>query len=428
MDKHLVAGHMAENLIGSEIIKLAWEINARIKEGQKIFNLTIGDYNSEIFPIPGMLTEEIKKAYDEHYTNYPPGEGILPLREAIQTYIKEEGKMEYDANEILVAGGSRPLIYAIYKTLLDTKDTVLFPVPSWNNNHYVHLTGCKGIEVETSPENNFLPVLKDFKKYLSKVQLIALCSPLNPTGTCFSKKSLNSICKAVVKENEKRKQKGKKALYIMYDQIYWGLASNKSPHVDPVSLYPELRDYTIYIHGISKVFAGTGVRVGWAWGPDKVISKMKSLLGHVGAWAPKAEQKATSVFLKSKKEVKSYLKWINNEISFRLDGFYDGFMKLKENGYAVDALKPQGAIYLTVLFDLIGFKTKDGKILQNTADVTKFLLEEAKVAMVPFSAFGSKTKMPWYRLSVGTCSREDVNNIILSLTEALKTLKKETGD
>lgn len=425
MDKHLVAGHMAENLIGSEIIKLAGEINAKIKAGEKIFNLTIGDYNPEHFPIPGLLKDQIKKAYDDNQTNYPAGEGILALREAIQQYIKEEGEMDYSVNEVLVAGGSRPLIYAIYKTLLDPNNTVLFPVPSWNNNHYVHLTGCKGIEVETSPENNFLPVLKDFKKYLSKVQLIALCSPLNPTGTCFSKKNLGAICKAVLKENEKRKQKGKKALYIMYDQIYWGLASKKTPHVDPVSLYPGLRDYTIYIHGISKVFAGTGVRVGWAWGPDKVISKMKSLLGHVGAWAPKAEQHATADFLVNKKDTKGYLKWINEEISYRLDGFYNGFKKLKDNGLPVDALKPQGAIYLTVLFDLTGYKTKEGKILQNTADVTKFLLEEAKVAMVPFSAFGSRTKDPWYRLSVGTCSREDVEKIIDALANALKTLKPE---
>jgi aspartate aminotransferase len=424
MEKHLVAGHMAENLIGSEIIKLAWEINARINEGQKIFNLTIGDYNSDIFPIPETLTEQIKIAYDEHQTNYPPGEGILPLRSAIKNYLKEEGKLDYSTNEILVAGGSRPLIYAIYKTLLDPKDTVLFPVPSWNNNHYVHLTGCKGVEVETSPENNFLPVLKDFKKYLSKVHLIALCSPLNPTGTCFSKKTLSSICKAVVKENEKRKEKGKKAVYIMYDQIYWGLASKKTPHVDPVSLYPELRDYTIYIHGISKVFAGTGVRVGWAWGPEKIIGKMRSLLGHIGAWAPKAEQKATASFLETKKEVKTYLNWINEEISFRLEGFYEGFKNLKHHGHSVDALKPQGAIYLTVLFDLIGQKTKDNKTLETVADVTKFLLEEARVAMVPFSAFGSKTKKPWYRLSVGTCSKDDVNNILESIGKALLTLQK----
>lgn len=424
MEKHLIAGHMAENLVGSEIIKLASEVKARIKEGQSIYNLTIGDYNPQVFPIPELLTEEIKKAYSQHLTNYPAGEGILPLRKAIKELIETEGNLQYSTNEILVSAGSRPLIYAIYQVLLDPKDIVLYPVPSWNNNHYVHLTGCKGIEVETSAENNFLPVLKDLKKYLSKASLIALCSPLNPTGTCFNKKNLGAICKAVVKENEKRKEKGKKALYIMYDQIYWGLASKKSEHVDPVSLYPELRDYTIYIHGISKIFAGTGVRVGWAWGPQKIISKMKSLLSHVGAWAPKAEQHATSVFLNDTKAVKDYLKWINAEISFRLEGFYEGFEKMKKNGLPVDALKPQGAIYLTVLIDVIGYKTKNNIAIENHADVTKFLLEEAHVALVPFSAFGSKTKKSWYRLSVGTCKREDIDVVLKNIKEAILSLKK----
>lgn len=423
MEKHLVASHMAENMSGSEIIKLAWEINAKISQGQKIYNLTIGDFNPEIFPIPEYLSDKIKEAYDNHQTNYPPGEGIPALRQAISSYLKRESNMEYGADEILVAGGSRPLIYAIYKTLLDPKDTVLYPVPSWNNNHYAHLTDCKAIEVETLPENNFLPLLSDIRKYLSKVNLLALCSPLNPTGTCFSKKNLNAICKAVIKENEKRRIKGKKALYIMYDSIYWGLASKDAVHYDPVSLHPELRDYTICIHGISKVLAGTGVRVGWAWGPEKIIRKMKALLGHIGAWAPKAEQVATAQFLENHREVKSYLAWINKEVSHRLEGFYEGFLQLKSKGHPVDALKPQGAIYLTVLFNLKGRVTQSGKILETIADVSKFLLDEAKVALVPFSAFGSQTKEPWYRLSVGTCSKEDVSNIIRSVDEAIASLK-----
>ncbi|GAB1397202.1 pyridoxal phosphate-dependent aminotransferase [Saprospiraceae bacterium] len=423
MEKHLVASHMAENMSGSEIIKLAWEINARISEGQHIYNLTIGDFNPNIFPIPQYLTDKIKEAYNNHQTNYPPGEGIPALRDAISHYLKRESEMQYSTNEILVAGGSRPLIYAIYKTLLDPKDTVLYPVPSWNNNHYAHLTGCKAIEIETLPENNFLPVLDDIKKYLSKVNLLALCSPLNPTGTCFSKKTLNAICKAVIKENEKRRIKGKKALYIMYDSIYWGLASKKAEHFDPVSLHPELRDYTISIHGISKVLAGTGVRVGWAWGPEKIIRKMKALLGHIGAWAPKAEQVATAQFLDNHDEVKSYLAWINKEVSYRLETFYDGFQALNDKGYQVDALRPQGAIYLTVLFDLIGRKTKSGKTLETIADVSTFLIDEAKVALVPFSAFGSKTKEPWYRLSVGTCTKEDVGKILDSLEAALASLR-----
>lgn len=414
---------MAENLIGSEIIKLAWEINARIKDGQQIYNLTIGDYNPKIFPIPEQLTEYIKDAYDHHETNYPPGDGLPELKTEISRYILTRGQLDYNTNNILVAGGSRPLIYAIYKTLLEPKDVVLYPVPSWNNNHYVHLSNCKGIEVETQPENNFLPTVKELKKHLRKTTLLSLCSPLNPTGTCFSKKALTAICKAVLNENEKRKHKGKKALYIMYDQIYWGLSVNDAKHYDPVSLFPELRDYTIYIHGISKVFAATGVRVGWAWGPQSIINKMKSVLGHVGAWAPRAEQKATARFLANDNYIDQYLSWINKEISIRLEGFYNGIQNMKAKGLPIDALLPQGAIYLTVLFDILGKTDNNGNEMLTVNDVSSFLLSEARVALVPFSAFGSKTKKPWYRLSIGTCSESDVVNILASIESALLTLK-----
>lgn len=150
---------------------------------------------------------------------------------------------------------------------------------------------------------------------------------------------------------------------------------------------------------------------------------MKALLGHIGAWAPKAEQVATAQFLDNHDEVKSYLAWINKEVSYRLETFYDGFQALNDKGYQVDALRPQGAIYLTVLFDLIGRKTKSGKTLETIADVSTFLIDEAKVALVPFSAFGSKTKEPWYRLSVGTCTKEDVGKILDSLEAALASLR-----
>jgi len=423
MEKHLLTSSMAENLIGSEIIKLAWDINARIKDGHQIYNLTIGDYNPKIFPIPQDLTEYIKEAYDQHETNYPPGDGLPELKNEISRYVRERGKLDYSTNNILVAGGSRPLIYAVYKTLLEPKDSVLYPVPSWNNNHYVHLSNCRGIEVETQAENNFLPTVKELKKYLPKATLLALCSPLNPTGTCFSKKSLTAICKAVLQENIKRKLKGKKALYIMYDQIYWGLSVKNTKHYDPVSLFPQLADYTIYIHGISKLFAATGVRVGWAWGPLSIINKMKSVLGHIGAWAPRAEQKATAKFMADDSKINTYLNWINKEISLRLEGFYDGIQNMKSQGLPIDALQPQGAIYLTVLFDILGKKDPAGKEINSIADVSAFLLTYAKVALVPFSAFGSKTKKPWYRLSIGTCSQNDVVNILISIENALRQLR-----
>jgi len=419
---HLPVSQMAENLIGSEIIKLAGEVNTKIKNGEKIYNFTIGDFNPKIFSIPAELKQEIVKAYELDETNYPAGDGMLELREAVSGYISRMQQLNYTPGEILIAGGARPVIYAIYKAVVDPGDGVLFPVPSWNNNHYCHLSGARPLCIETLPEDNFMPTAAQIAPYIKDTVLLALCSPLNPTGTTFTRQALSEICELVIAEN-KRRGAGQKPVYIMYDQIYSALTYGDIAHVDPVSLYPELRNYTIYVDGISKAFAATGVRVGWTFGPERIVSKMKSILSHVGAWAPKAEQMATARYLNNEGACEAYLHAFKHEIQVRLDGFYAGFQSLKSAGFAVDAIAPQAAIYLTVQLDLIGKSTDKGLVLATMSDVTNYVLDEAKIALVPFYAFGSSDDSNWFRLSVGTAALKDVEGAVESLRGALSRLK-----
>ena len=422
LNAQLPVSKMAENLIGSEIIKLAGEVNAKIKNGEKIYNFTIGDFNPKIFPIPAELKQEIISAYTSDETNYPTGDGMLELREAVVGYISRMQKLSYKPNEVLIAGGARPVIYAIYKAIIDPGDGVLFPVPSWNNNHYCHLSGAKPLCIETQPESNFMPTAADIKPYIKDTVLLALCSPLNPTGTTFSKEALSEICELVIEEN-KRRGPAEKPVYIMYDQIYSALTYGDIKHYDPVSLYPELKNYTIFVDGISKVFAATGVRVGWTFGPERIIGKMKSILSHVGAWAPKAEQMATARYLANEQACNSFLIDFKQDVSARLDGFYNGIQALKSEGFSVDAIAPQAAIYLTVQLDLKGKVTENGVKLASMGDVTKYILDEAKIAIVPFYAFGADSNSNWFRLSVGTAALSDVDLAIHSLRSALSKLK-----
>jgi aspartate aminotransferase len=183
-----------------------------------------------------------------------------------------------------------------------------------------------------------------------------------------------------------------------------------------------MRDYTLFIDGLSKSFAATGVRVGWSFGPSYLIGKMKAILSHLGAWAPKAEQVATARYISNSIQVDSYLKNFKTEVSKRLEGFYKGFMELKSKGFKVNAITPQAAIYLTVQFALHGMKKDDGSVLETTKDITKYILEEAHVAVVPFYAFGDSDNSTWYRLSVGTCRLEEVEKVIKSLGMALAKL------
>jgi aspartate aminotransferase len=413
--------HLSETLIGSEIVKLGGEIRDRIRKGEHIYNFTVGDFDPQLFPIPKELENEIVEAYRKRYTNYPPGEGSLELRQAVGVFAKQYQGLEYNTDEILIASGGRPLIYALFRAVCDKGDKIIYAVPSWNNNHYVHFVEGEHVVVEARPENNFMPSAADIKPHIKDAVFICLCSPQNPTGTTFRKEELQAICDMIVEENNRRTGDQKK-LYVMFDQMYWHLTYDGIQHYDPVSLNPGMRPYTVYIDAISKVFASTGVRVGWSLGPAFLLNKMKAILSHVGAWAPMAEQKALTHFLEQTEAIDRYLSHFKNELEERLRRIYEGLVPTKKQGYNIDAVAPEAAIYLTIKFDLAGKKSADGKALETQADVTSYLLQYASLAVVPFYAFGAPKNSPWYRLSVGTCKKEEINEMLEKLNVALGQL------
>ena len=412
---------LAETLIGSEIVKLGNEIKDKIRQGEKIYNYTIGDFDPAVFPIPKELEESIIDAYRNRNTSYPPADGLLDLRNAVSEFIQKNEGLTYNANEILIAAGGRPLIYALYRAVVDKGDKVIYAVPSWNNNHYVHFTEGEHVMIEATHENNFMPQAENIKPHIKGASLLALCSPLNPTGTTFTKKELEDICDLVIEENKQRGPEEKK-LYLMYDQMYWTLTFGDTVHYNPITLNPAMREYTIFIDGISKVFAATGVRVGWAMGPADVLNKMKAINSHVGAWAPMAEQRAVANYLVQGEAIAKYLVHFKNEIEERLRRIHHGMQELKTAGFAVDSVAPQAAIYLTVKFDLVG-KAIDENVLQDQAAVTKYLLDKAGLAIVPFYAFGANRNSSWYRLSVGTCKKEEIDEMLAAVKQALLKLK-----
>ena len=159
ISRDLQVSEMAENLIGSEILKIAGEVNEKIRKGEKVYNFTVGDFNPEIFPLPNELKAEIIAAYNNNQSNYPPSDGVLTLRQSVAKFINATLGLDYNpASEILIAGGSRPIIYSAYRALLNPGEYVIYPVPSWNNNHYVHLTGAKAIEIDAKPREQLYAI------------------------------------------------------------------------------------------------------------------------------------------------------------------------------------------------------------------------------------------------------------------------------
>jgi aspartate aminotransferase len=412
---------LAETLQASEIVRLGAVIKEKMKQGAKIYNYTIGDFDSAIFPIPVELEAEIINAYKEGFTTYPAAEGNLDLREAVASFMSLRGGLNYAAAEILIAAGGRPLIYALYRAIVDKGDKVIYPAPSWNNNHYVHFTEGQHIMLEAKRENNFMLTAAQIKEHIKGAVLLSVCSPLNPTGTTFGKAELSAICELVIEENKTRGA-GEKKLYLMYDQIYWTLTFGDTVHYNPVTLNPAMKEFTIFIDGISKAFAATGVRVGWALGPAEIIVKMRSINSHVGAWAPMAEQKAVANYLGQSEAIDKYFIHFKAEVNERLQNIFTGLQQMKQAGFNVDAIAPEAAIYLTIQIDYAGKKTADGKLLANQADVTAYVLDEAGLAIVPFYCFGSNAESSWYRLSVGTCKKEEIGEMLGALKTALEKL------
>jgi len=142
-------------------------------------------------------------------------------------------------------------------------------------------------------------------------------------------------------------------------------------------------------------------------------------LSHIGAWAPMAEQKAVAGYLTQTENIQQYLTHYKKELEKRLQHIHEGFISLKNKGYKVDAVAPQAAIYLTIKIDLAG-QTLGGQKLNNQSDVTSYILSEAKLAVVPFYAFGADKDSPWYRLSVGTSKIEDIDEMFRKLEDSLR--------
>jgi len=398
---------MAAGVIGSEILKIAQEIRSLKAEGREVCNLTVGDFNPDYFPIPASLLDGTRKALEAGHTNYPPSDGVLRLREAVVRFYQRELGVSYPVESVLITGGARPLLYGAYRTLLDPGDTVVYPVPSWNNNHYAYLSGAKAAELVVKAASNFFPTLDAIHPHLASARMICLNSPLNPTGTVIDEGLLREITLAVVEENARRKKTGVRSLYLLFDQVYWTITFGDRKHATPVGLVPEAAPYTLVLDALSKAFCATGLRVGWGLMPPGVRSRMADILGHVGAWAPKAEQMASAELLDSPDLIRVFQSGMKAEVKKRLDALHAGFAAMAADGYAVETTVPQGAIYLSVRFNLFG-RTIQGKTIRTNEDIRRLLLEHAGFAIVPFQAFGLREESGWFRLSVGAVSMDDI--------------------
>lgn len=415
---------LASQIEYSEIIHLAASAQRASSQRKDLCDLIIGDFDTTLFPLPRALNEAIKQAYDEHQHDYPPLEGVLSLRQNLAQLMQRNFRLDYDAeSEILISCGARPLLYLALMTLVDPNEKILYPAPSWNNNYYAILCSANGVSIETSPENQYLPVAADFIPHLAESRVICLCSPQNPVGAMFSQQQLTDICDLVLEENIRRQTQGEKPLYLLFDQVYWMLTYQREMHFHPAALRPEIRPWVIVVDGASKAFSATGLRVGWGMGPADIIHRMAIMLEHIGAIAPKAEQLAVAAILGNEDLLNSHLESFKAQIYQSLIILHSGIQQLKRDGYPVDSMEPVAGIYLSLKINLSGKTTPEGRVIENEDQAAHYLIEYAGLAIVPFSYFGMRNAAWWFRAAVCAVQPEDIELVLPAVRLAISALK-----
>ncbi|MBD3867535.1 MAG: aminotransferase class I/II-fold pyridoxal phosphate-dependent enzyme [Acidobacteria bacterium] len=401
---------LSKGLKGSRILQIAGQVRELIAAGETVYNLTVGDFDPSMFPIPAGYKDRIKAALDDGQTTYPPADGMPELRAAVAEYASRVWNVPFQPVNAIIGGGARPMIFATYKALINPGEKVVYPVPSWNNHYYTTIADANVAQLETVPENGFMPTLDDLAPHMKDARLLVLNTPSNPTGTVIDPEMLRAITQGIVDENLRRAEKDQPRLFLLMDMVYHALVFGDHRHVHPLELVPAAAPWVISLDAVSKGFCGTGVRVGWGLAAPAVIAKLKPLISHMGAWAPRAEQVALAGFLRDREAVESFQDHLVAGVGERLDTLYKGFADMKADGYPVECIAPEGAVFLSLRLNWIG-KNMDGKAMESNEDIRTLLLEKSGMAVVPFQAFGRAAEDGWFRMSVGAVTSDNIRGM-----------------
>jgi aspartate aminotransferase len=394
----------ASSIVPSPTLSIDTRAKELVSAGVDVISFAVGEPD---FNTPSHIKDEAIRAIESNFTKYTPSAGILPLRQAIAKKLLEENHVSYDPGEVLVSCGAKHSIYNALMAICDDGDEVIIPSPYWASYpEQVRLTGAKPVFIETKERDGYKLKAPDFESAItSRAKALILNSPNNPTGGVYSRKDLSDIAEVSVRHG----------IIVISDEIYEKLVYDGNKHISIASISPEIKSQTIVINGVSKAYAMTGWRIGYAVGPLKIIKAMADIQGHTTSNAASISQKASLAALTGPQQpVAAMVESFASRRNLMVTGFNE-IPGLRIN------IVPNGAFYVFVdATDIISRcpKALSMEIIDDDTSLARFLLEEAKVAVVPGSAFGG----PGYlRLSYAT-SEDRIREGLRRIKEAVSRL------
>ena len=336
------------------------------------------------FDTPEPIKEAAIAAIKAGFTKYTADSGIPELKKAISEKFKRDNNLEYEPAQILVSSGAKHSLFNAIFVLCDDGDEVIIPAPYWvSYEEQVKMAGATTVIVETQESNDFKLTPELFQKTITpKTKAIILNSPCNPTGTVYERDELEALANVAVQNG----------IYIIADEIYEYLVYDGAKHHSIAGFSQKIKDLTITINGVSKAYSMTGWRIGYAAGPKEIIQAMANVQSHATSNAVSISQKAAVAALQGSQEC---IAQMAAEFDKRRQVIVAGLNKIK--GFSCRT--PKGAFYAFPNVSGVYSLKFNGKPINNSFALTEFLLDEARVAVVPGDAFGAPN---YIRLSYAT--------------------------
>ncbi|MDR1523570.1 MAG: pyridoxal phosphate-dependent aminotransferase [Endomicrobium sp.] len=368
------------------------------QKGVDIINFGIGEPD---FDTPKNIKDAAISAINNGFTKYCPVPGTLEIKNAIINKLQRDNNTIYLPEEIIVSSGAKHSLYNLFQAIIDPEDEVIIPAPYWVSYiDMVILAGGKPVVINTTDKNNFKITVDCIKKVITnKTKAIIINSPSNPTGSTYSQSELKEIAQICL-ENK---------ILIISDEIYEKLVYDNFKFISVVQALPQAKDIIVLINGVSKAYAMTGWRIGYAAGNKEIISAMTKIQSQSTSNASSISIKAAVEALNGPQEC---IEIMRKEFEKRRNYTVERLNSIE----GINCIKPEGAFYVFPNINSVLGKTFNGKVINSDIEFAEYLLDQAKIAVVPGTAFGAKG---YIRISYAT----SIENIQKGIDRLEKTLK-----